>query len=108
MSLLPVTEDLRRIRSETTPAITIVAGTDLTGHTVHLVVATAAGVEVDRVAGTIAPGTSSSTITISPTSAMVASAYAVGAASYAVILDVAEAFRRTIAIGDWVVEDPPG
>lgn len=105
---LPVTADLRRIRSETSPAIAVVVAADLTGHTVHLVVATAAGVEVDRAAGTIAPGASSSTITISPTSAMVASAYAVGAATYAVILDVAETFRRTIATGDWVVEDPPG
>ena len=58
-------------------------------------------------AGAIAPG-ASSTITLSPTSTMVSAAYAAGAASYAVILDVAETFRRTIAIGDWVVEDPPG
>ena len=106
---LPVTKDITRTRGEVAPDIVIDAGTDLTGHTAHLIVETSAGVVVDTIAGTVAPGAAASTITITPTAVTVADVAAAGALVYSVILnrDVTAA-RRTIAAGDWIVVDLAG
>lgn len=106
---LPITEDIERIRGEVYPDIEMTAGTDLTGHTAHLVVALANGTVIDTIAASIAPGASSSVITATPTAATVDAARAAGEAEYSMILDMATAaLRRTIATGDWLVSDPPG
>lgn len=106
---LPVTEDIQRIRDEVYPDVQLTAGTDLSGHTAHLVVALADGTVIDTIAASIAPGASSSVITATPTEITVATTRAAGEAEYAVILDMATtAQRRTIATGDWLVSDPPG
>lgn len=106
---LPVISDIRRVRAEVYPDVEIIAGADLTGHTAHLVVALADGTVIDTIAATVTPGASSSTITATPTAVTVATARDIGEAAYSVILDMATAsIRRTIATGDWIVEDPPG
>lgn len=106
---LPAVKDITRTRGEVAPDIVVDAGTDLTGHTAHLIVETAAGVVVDAIAGTVAPGAATSTITITPTAVTVADVAAAGALVYSVILnrDVTAA-RRTIAAGDWIVVDLAG
>lgn len=106
---LPTIADLTRTLGEVYPDVLVTCGADLTGHTAHLVVALADGTVIDSVAGSVEPGATSSTITATPSAAMVATAYEVGDAEYAIILDVAsDAARRTIAAGDWIVVDRPG
>lgn len=106
---LPAVADITRTRGEVYPDVEVTAGTDLTGHTAHLVVALADGTVIDTIAATVTAGAASSTITATPTTVTVATAYAAGDAAYSVILDMATAAaRRTIATGDWLVDDPPG
>ena len=105
---LPIVADIRRTRGEVYPDVVVTCGADLTGHTAHLVVALADGTVIDTIAASIAAG-AESVITATPTAATVASAYGVGEAQYAVILDMATAAaRRTIGTGDWLVDDRPG
>lgn len=106
---LPAIADIRRVRGEVYPDVVTTAGTDLTGHTAHLVVSLADGTVVDTIAATVTPGASSSTITATPTTLTVANASEAGEIEYSVILDMATAsLRRTIATGDWLVDDRPG
>lgn len=106
---LPAVADITRTRGEVYPDVLVTVGTDLTGHTAHLVVALADGTVIDTIAATVAAGATSSTITATPTTVTVATAYAAGAVEYAVILDMATAAaRRTIATGDWIVIDRAG
>lgn len=106
---LPAIADITRTLGEVYPDVLTTVGTDLTGHTAHLVVALADGTVVASIAASVSAGASSSTITATPTAPTVATAYAAGEAEYAVILDVAsDAARRTIAAGDWIVVDRPG
>lgn len=105
---LPAIADIRRVRGEVYPDVVTTAGTDLTGHTAHLVVSLADGTVVDSIAATVTPG-ATSTITATPTTLMVATASTAGEIAYAVILDMATAaIRRSIATGDWIVDDLPG
>lgn len=106
---LPVVANIHRIRGEVYPDVVTTAGADLTGHTAHLVVSLADGTVIDTIAATVTPGASSSTITATPTALTVANASEAGEIEYAVILDMATAsLRRTIATGDWLVDDAPG
>lgn len=107
---LPIVADITRVRAEVYPDVYVEAGADLTGHTAHLVVIDEDGDEIDRVAGVVTVlSADSSTITFTPSAAMVATTYAAATATYSVILDIAsEAARRTIATGDWIVADYPG
>lgn len=106
---LPVIKNIVRVRGEVAPDVVVVAGADLTGHTADLVVETSAGIVVDTIAGTVAPGATSSTITLTPSAATVTDAAAIGELHYSVILDrLVTAARRTIAAGDWIVEDKAG
>lgn len=106
---LPVIADIQRTRGEVYPDVEVTVGTDLTGHTAHLVVALADGTSVATIACSVAAGASSSVITATPTADTVATARAAGEAEYSVILDMANgAARRTIATGDWRVTDYPG
>lgn len=105
---LPAIANIRRVRGEVYPDVVTTAGTDLTGHTAHLVVSLANGTVVDSIAASIAAG-ATSTITATPTAATVATASVAGEIEYAVILDMATpSQRRTIATGDWLVDDAPG
>jgi len=103
-----IVADIRRIKGDRAPSETYTFPADLTGHTAHLVIGLADGTAVTTIAGVVTSGTTS-TVEFALDAASVATAYAVGEARYAVIIDKdTPALRQTYEAGDWIVIDYAG
>lgn len=101
-----IIEDIERTKDDRAPDEQVTADADLTGHTAHLVIETAAGVPIDSIAASIISGPAQSVITFPISAAAVGTA---GSFRYSVIVDLTDpGLRETKRTGDWTVVDRPG